>query len=1467
MTPTARLIEGADGFLYGTTWYDTPGGIFRCSKDGALTLLQDVTLVGGRAPSTGLTKGPDGRLYGATKGNLVFSFTPHEPLRVVYNFKPGEGILPYGSLTLGADNCFYGTTRVGGTWNQGTIYKVSPSGQYTLLYSFNVNGAEGTEPMGELTLGSDGNFYGTTTRRGGINGGGTIFKITPEGILTTLYRFNAGSNADMPNGKLIETSPGVFYGTSITAFRGIVYRITTAGEFTIIKQFQQSDGATPYAGLVSDNTGNLYGCTQSGGTTDSGTVFKINASGQFISLHSFNGQDGRRPIGELLLASDGVLYGTTSQGGATGAGTLFRITTDGEFATLAHFGGGMGVFPSAPPVRIGDSLYGMMQKGATGLGSVYMLSAGRSKVLVDFNSSYGASPSGRLTRSNDAQIYGTTFLSGQFQAGLVFRFDPAAPQVGYPDGYSVIHNFTGADGKNPDAGVIQGSDGFFYGTTFAGGANNLGTVFRMSSGGTVTTLYSFSTGAGGNTPRTELIDGKDGFYYGTTTLGGAIGAGTIFRISPTGDYTVVHDLAEGEGCSPTSELSLGTDGKFYGTAYSDFENGKGTIYSLSKSGEFQVIRRFSGADGANPNGGIAFGRDGCIYGTTQRGGQYGVGVVYRIAPDGGYNVVHHFNTIDGAFPRGTLRADETGTLWGCTERGASSATETIGTISGESVPGGGGTIFRVDLPPMIPSHEVVQTAPGEVTIRATVNPQGLPTTIAVEYGADSSYGNTTTSVNAGSGNAPVVVEIPLSDLTPHSTIHYRVTAESSDGEASSNDTILALANTPPEAGGDSLHLRIPAILDIGALLVNDSDADGDTLTVVSVGQPTFGKADIMPGNRISYSSTIPNYTGNDQFTYTISDGFGGTATATVTIHNIMPTAVSDVLLTDGSPILFSSLALTQNDSDPDGDPVFVGSVSGAKYGTLFAQEDSFTYTPSSTFPGYDTLTYVLMDMYGGQSTGTVTIQTSEAFTRKAVEKGAPATGGQEGAIWKTFGIPSINNRGQIAFLAKIQTGRVNQSAVCAGSPAHVIAATGIAISAGGMFTQFRDPLIDDNGEIAFLATRAGVPSNRDTGIWKTSENVPELVVSEGDSAPSVPNAKFKAFPQIALTGDGHLVFIGEMAVGGGGITAQNRSGIWRQKIDGSLELVLRQGQSLSVGNTTRIVRTFLALAPVAGSPDHRRSFTESGDLAFRLSFTDKSEGIVVIRSGDNSCTLISVTDSALSQDTHIKRLPGSPAIDSDGHIAFRALLTALGAGNSTDVEAIIRSRLDNSVDEIVARAGSPAPSINGAVFQGFQDPLLAEGGHVAVIASLKPNNGGVTNANNIGVWLYSPERTPALIARKGDQAPGTNGAQFATFSSVSLPSARGIAFVGRLSPERGKITAKNDTGLWAQDSSGALQLIVRKGDRLPAGGTEKTVQTFAALPLVIGSPGQGASTNGHGGFAYKVTFTDGTQAIFQTFLP
>jgi len=349
----------------------------------------------------------------------------------------------YGALVQGRDGNLYGTTSGGSTNSTaGTVFKMTPDGTLTTIYYFcsQANCADGHTPVAGLALGTDGNFYGTTSSGGDLSCGypygcGTVFKLTPAGVLTTLHTFTGQGDGAGPLSSLAQSLNGRFYGTTGSeGGDGTVFKITPSGTLTTVHFFGRPDGLWPISGPALGVDGNFYGTTPGGGTSSNcndgcGTIYKMTPAGKLTTLHSFVLTDGASPIGGLAQAANGNFYGTAAGGGDLaagcgvgsdpGCGTLFEITPGGNLTTLYSF-------------------------------------------CSQTNCADGTNPFGTLVQATDENLYGTALEGGTLGYGTLFQFTTGGA-------FNVLHNFDRDNGGVPYAGLMQATNGILYGTTYYGG--------------------------------------------------------------------------------------------------------------------------------------------------------------------------------------------------------------------------------------------------------------------------------------------------------------------------------------------------------------------------------------------------------------------------------------------------------------------------------------------------------------------------------------------------------------------------------------------------------------------------------------------------------------------------------------------------------------------------------------------------------------------------------------------------------------------------------------------------------------------------------------------------------------------------------------------------------------------------------------------------------------------------------------
>ena len=350
----AGLVMDKDGNLYGTTLYGGAGGagtVFKVTPSGKETILHGFTYFTGDGvePSAGLILDQEGNLYGTTfqggANNLgaVFELTSDGTETVLYSFgsQSGDGTYPAASLTMDKRGNLYGTTQHGGGTTNcyqgcGTVFKLTRSGQETVLHSFGVKPGDGIQPLAGLVLDDRGNLYGTTFL-GGAVGIGTVFKLTPEGAERVLHSFSTDQDGNLPTGNLMRDTVGNLYGTTTSGgtdgnTAGTVFKVTPDGTETVFYSFsysQSSEGTMPSGGVITDRNGNLFGTTQLGGAENQGAVYRLSPAGRETLLYSFGSHsgDGFQPEGGLVVDKTGTLFGTTQQGGdnMSDDGTVYSV--------------------------------------------------------------------------------------------------------------------------------------------------------------------------------------------------------------------------------------------------------------------------------------------------------------------------------------------------------------------------------------------------------------------------------------------------------------------------------------------------------------------------------------------------------------------------------------------------------------------------------------------------------------------------------------------------------------------------------------------------------------------------------------------------------------------------------------------------------------------------------------------------------------------------------------------------------------------------------------------------------------------------------------------------------------------------------------------------------------------------------------------------------------------------------------
>ncbi|MBL9117206.1 MAG: hypothetical protein JNJ83_19525 [Verrucomicrobiaceae bacterium] len=1148
--------------------------------------------------------------------------------------------------------------------------------------------------------------------------------------------------------------------------------------------FSRVTGLSPSGKLLQVGDGSFYGTTSRGGAHDNGTVFKIAPDGTHTLLHSFVSDKGSGPAGGLVLGSDGSFYGTTKYGGVDGYGTVYKITADGTHTVLHSFDQTNGSNPSGGLVMGSNgSLYGTtFGGGGIDTGTVFRIteSGTHSVVYSFFILSQGYSPAAGLVQGSDGSFYGTNYYGGASGYGTVFKVTTGGT-------YTVLHSFNGTGGRNPNSDLVQGSDGNFYGTTFSGGATDHGTLFKITAGGTYTLLHSFNS-ANGRSPSGALVQGSDGSFYGATSFGGASDDGTVFSITSSGTHTLLHSF-DGTASYAPGGLALGMDGHFYGTTTRDGASVGGSVFKMTASGTLTLLHSFLPLAGHSPEGGLVQGGDGSFYGTTYHGGVNNMGTVFRATPDGTQSVLHSFSSANGSNPGDALVLGSDGNFYGTTKYGGASDH---------------GTVFKI-------------TASGTHTVLLNLNSTlgSYPEAALVEGSDGSFYG--TTYAGGVSGNGTV---FKITAGGTHTLLHSFSGAGGiypNAGLVQGSDGSFYGTTTIGGASGFGTVFKITA---------------GGTHTLLHSFNDTDGAE---PQGKLVQASD-GNFYGTTHL---------GGANAVGTVFKITPGGTHTLLYSfDGTPGL-KPLA-----------------------GLLKATDGHFYGTAGQ------------MCIWRLRFTGSTDLFYSQATVPGA---GKPGSGIPILAGWAKLGVPSINDNAHLTFSGQWRADALTGGGIfrsgMARSGLQLVAANGAAVP--GMFNAvylaFKDPLLAPDGAVVWLCTLANAPGT--TGAVKTSNdtamfldedgpggNAPVMIAREGDVAAGMTlGGKWASFDSISVS-EGAVVFLGKLVVSAAaGVSTASDTGLWRyDRETATTSLMMREGDAL-LGSKVKLMGALATRTRAGGQGRGVMTSSSEDQVAMRVTLTNGRTAMGVVAAPGGTTFLYPQGSGAPNYGAAAWASFGLPGQNSPaGAICFRAKVVP-GTGTATSRDNLALFSEDDDTLTLVRRCYlSGSAGIAGGVFSGFSDPVNAGGQKMAFIGSMANNSAaGITSGSNDGVWFYNGTAL-TLVAREGAQPPGVvTGARWKSFTTVALPEGRGPIFVAKLQTGRAGITTAKDTGLWATDSAGAIKKLIQEGDAIAG----SKVASFQVLTTVPGSPAQTRSFNNRGDVVIQVTSAIGETHLVHVVVP
>jgi uncharacterized repeat protein (TIGR03803 family) len=901
--PIGNLVMDVGGNLYGTTYSGGAygdGTVFEvASGSGTITTLASFNGANGSNPCAGLIMDSHGNLYGTASGasdpsddGIVFEVAKGSgTITTLASFNGTDGSTPMAELVMDAAGNLYGTTECGGDANgDGTVFEVvHGSGMVTTLASF--DGTHGSNPQVGLTMDGAGNLFGTTVW-GGTTGEGTVFEVVHgSGTITALASFN-GANGSNPHAGLIIDSLGNLYGTtsgiSDASDDGTVFEIASgSGTITTLASFDGANGSTPYACLLMDAGGNLYGTTAEGGPDGDGTVFELSPQAnvaptahtlQDLAAFTGIGTMGSNPQAGLFVDSSGNLYGTTAWGGANGDGTIFEVASgSGTITTLASFNGANGSNPEAGLfMDSGGNLYGTTSSGgANGYGTVFEVAHGSGTIttLASFNGANGSDPQAGLIMDSLGNLYGTASGGGADGDGTVFEMVKGSGAI------TTLASFDGANGSDPEAGLIMDGSGNLYGTTSGGGdANGYGTVFEVVKGsGAITTLASFN-GADGSDPEGGVVMDGIGNLYGTTECGGdANGDGTVFEmVKGSGTITTLAAFNGTNGSQPYAGLTM-DGGNLYGTTAWGGANGDGTVFEVAGgSGTITLLASLSGTNGSDSEAGLAMDGGGNLYGTTAWGGAGGDGAIFELSPAA---TVTRVSSTQGPLTGGTVVTITGTSLLGATAVyfgtvAASSFTVISATQITATSPAG--TAGTVDVS--------VTTAGGTSAISSAdrFTYVAAPAVAGINLASGSSGGGTTviiTGTNLAGATAVYFGTVAASSFTINSAT--QITATSPAGTAGTVDvSVTTVGGTSATSPADQFTYIAPPVV---AGISLTSGPLGGGVTIIITGTNLAGVTAVYFGTVAASSFTVNSAT---QITATSPAGSVGTVDVKAAIAGI-----------------------------------------------------------------------------------------------------------------------------------------------------------------------------------------------------------------------------------------------------------------------------------------------------------------------------------------------------------------------------------------------------------------------------------------------------------------------------------------------------------------------------------------------------------------------------------------------------
>ncbi len=878
------LTRDSQGWWWGVTQSggsQDVGTIYKVSSDGQQwQVVVSFTGVSGACPGA-MPYGslcPDGLGWlwgtaseGGANGDGVV-FRVHETtgayeMKAAFTGTSGAlpGSAPFAGLAADGEGLLWGTTAFGGAAGDGVLFHINPvTAAVTVALEFDRenNATRAAHPFARLLRASDGLLWGASSS-GGWNDKGTLFRWNPQtSSLTVMLDFTGTAGAapgSFPYGELAQAPDGRLWGMTFlggSEDRGVVFRFEPGtSSFVKVLDWTGNSGAAPggfaIAGLARSPAGEWWGTTSGGGSQGLGTLFKITEAGALTVLAQFRGSTapvGAGPAATLALDPAGFFWGTTENEGGSNGGTVFRVNLTTESLSLvtqftdAATQSQRGHALAGPLLDLGESwLYGSAQRGGRfGKGALFKLdrAAGAVTTLADFSGMAGVAPGslprGPLLAGPDGRLWGVTEEGGANDSGTVFSLDP---RTGI---FSSVVQFTDSGlerrGSRPLGGLSAAPDGLFWGTTAAGGAGNHGSVFRVNPfTSAFVTVFEFTGGSGafpGRGSEGRLYLDAQGRFWGSTSMGGASGHGTLFRLDPaTGSHTLVATFTGAAGALPGSrpvgELAADGQGWLWGITREGGADGLGTVFRVNlTTSVVEVVHELMGAAsavlGVRPVGGLTL-HQGWLWGQTSQGGADGGGALFRLDPATPGPVPQVVAGLPAAGPAernlaGLWSSVYDSHLYGVTYMGG---------------PKGGGQVQRVRSGPAVQTEAATGVGTSAATLNGSASGVVGAASTRFEYGLAVDELTSMTATQALPGEGAQDFSANLSGLTAGTTYFYRARLDGGGGSAPQRGTVRSFTTSGSAPAQPRLRVEQPA----GAPLRRSLDPVFFGFTVSGTGIP------------------------------------------------------------------------------------------------------------------------------------------------------------------------------------------------------------------------------------------------------------------------------------------------------------------------------------------------------------------------------------------------------------------------------------------------------------------------------------------------------------------------------------------------------------------------------------------------------------------------------------------------------